>query len=46
MLNSPGYVADDFDGLIGWEMLRENVLQIDAVKRDIMFFEEVPKSST
>jgi len=45
VLALPGYVTADFDGIIGWGTVQDNVMQIDAVKREVTFLAKVPKSA-
>lgn len=47
VLNLPPYVYGnvDFDGLIGWWNIKQNVLRIDAIKRKITFLSKVPKQA-
>jgi len=42
VLDLPAYVSADVDGLIGWWTLRNNILQIDAVAREVTFFPKLP----
>ena len=42
VLDLPAYVSADFDGLIGWWTIRSNILQIDAVAREVTFLPKVP----
>lgn len=45
VLDQPGYIFPDFDGLIGWNFIGERVLQIDAIHRKIDFLSDVPKKA-
>jgi|SRR5208282_3031997 len=44
ILDLPAYVSPyaDFDGLIGWWNIRQNVLQINAVAKEVTFLQKVP----
>ena len=48
VLDLPAYVFTDtdFDGLIGWWSLSQNVMRIDATARELTFLSEVPKETT
>jgi hypothetical protein len=43
VLDQPGYISPDGDGLIGWQFIGDGVLQIDASRKNIDFLSDVPK---
>src|ERR1041384_5366408 len=43
VVDIPGYVNMDADGVVGWRNVRGNVLSIDAVARRITFLPRVPR---
>lgn len=45
VLDQPGYVFPDCDGLIGWPFIGDSVLQIDAIHKKIDFLSEIPKKA-
>src|SRR5258708_531093 len=45
VLDQPGYIFPDFDGLIGWPFIGNSFLQIDATHKKIDFLWDVPKKA-
>ena len=43
VLNLPNYVRPDFDGLIGWPMVRPNTIRIEAILGKLTLLSELPK---
>lgn len=39
----PDFLRVDFDGVVGWPCLRDNIIQIDAAAQKVTFLPEVPK---
>jgi hypothetical protein len=43
VLTDPSYVSADFDGIVGWWELKENILKIDASLGKLSFLTAVPQ---
>jgi PDZ domain/Aspartyl protease len=43
VVNFPTYRSVDFDGYVGWMVVRNNILEIDAAARRLKCLSEVPK---
>jgi PDZ domain len=45
VLDQPGYVFPDCDGIVGWRFVGDSVLEINAIHREIEFLSDVPKKA-